>query len=147
MVVVLEREVDPIEGGNANDYDYPSDPVNMYDLDGRAGQGPCTIPHAQAKVGQRYTCGGKTYTKKAPPKLRIGPVVRLLKPIVKAGAGCWAGYKIGRVVGTGAGAAATPFVGPGAIPVGTALGSAGGCTIGAAWAVWGPPGFNPIKGS
>ncbi|MCF6746703.1 hypothetical protein E9529_21020, partial [Blastococcus sp. KM273128] len=27
--------VDPIEGGNANPYIYPADPVNMFDLDGR----------------------------------------------------------------------------------------------------------------
>jgi len=28
-------EVDPVPGGNANDYAYPTDPVNMSDLDGR----------------------------------------------------------------------------------------------------------------
>jgi RHS repeat-associated protein len=31
-------EVDPVKGGCANDYAYPADPVNTFDLDGRIGQ-------------------------------------------------------------------------------------------------------------
>lgn len=50
-------QVDPIEGGNANDYAYVDDPVNDFDLDGKMGEGQrrrgarngyaCSNPHAR----------------------------------------------------------------------------------------------------
>ncbi len=51
-------DVDPIEGGNANDYIYPADPVNMYDLDGmRCWTG---VSHwVDKKNGKKYHTSGK----------------------------------------------------------------------------------------
>jgi len=61
-VPVLGRflSVDPVEGGNANDYVYPADPVNSFDLDGRK---PCSTVverawYVEVGQGRRSRLGG-----------------------------------------------------------------------------------------
>jgi RHS repeat-associated protein len=50
-------EVDPVEGGNPNDYIYPNNPVTEFDLDGRAG-GACVGCLEQNKA--QNSCRGKS---------------------------------------------------------------------------------------
>ena len=56
--------VDPVEGGNANDYIYPNDPINSFDLDGRCGWTDpwnCVTKVASAALSVTKTVVKKTY--------------------------------------------------------------------------------------
>ena len=66
--------VDPVEGGNANDYIYPEDPVNQYDLNGKW----CILgtEHYTGSDGKRHSkCRGKGIAKAAATVVGVAAVV------------------------------------------------------------------------
>lgn len=65
--------VDPVEGGNANDYVYPQDPVNSFDLDGREA---LPFPTWECNSPQQQGCGSTWHQMNYGGKVSLWNLVR-----------------------------------------------------------------------
>jgi len=67
-------EVDPIEGGTENDYTYPTDPVNMFDLDGRMALPNMDLGMCRSRLERG--CGTRSLQTRHPSNQAVWNLVR-----------------------------------------------------------------------
>ena len=110
-IPVLGRflQVDPIEGGTDNNYVYANDPVNQFDLDGKAKKKRGVKPNAFSGYAHYLFGGGKTVNMEANSVTwsisqkslkRLGTGKMKERPVSAVANGFHGGYTIGDVSGT-----------------------------------------------
>ncbi len=68
-------QVDPIKGGNANDYTYVGDPINQFDLNGQQGSGSFCYNSHSAAYCRKHPGANSLPTKPGPGATSGGDII------------------------------------------------------------------------